>query len=465
MSCSLKSFADGTSLPVETLKAHGAAECRRLNTSAVNFPCLDERGDIVGGTACLAPPSASHAGRWDRSQSPPIFGLETLPAARSRGELVITENEIDALILHHHGVAAVAVTGAVSEADWTDRLTDLDRVFVLLSASLVVPDFVADMPTPLRERLMLIRATEHPSIRALHADSASDWQPAWASMLAGVLPWVEHDATERAVARAEARAKCEDLVTAPDILGKFAEALTASGFAGLTAMAQLLFLTVISRFLNRPVSAAVKGPSSAGKSFLVKSVLRFLPDDAFHAVTAMSDKALIYDAEPLKHRVLVVQEAAGLSTTATLMVRSLLSEGRIDYMTVMSIDGVLQSVRIVREGPTNLITTTTRVLLHRENETRMVSLTVADTPEQTRGVMQAIARGEGNDFDFAQWHSLQVFLSKGTRSWSCPTRMCWPTPPKSLPCGCGVISQPSSGWCTHTSYSTRRVASGTRRAG
>jgi hypothetical protein len=413
MSCTLKSFADETSLPIETLTAHGAAECRRLNTRAVDFPCLDERGEIVGGTACLAPPTINHGGRWDRSQSPPMFGLETLPAGRSHGEIVLTENEIEALILHHHGVAAVAVTGPTSEADWTDHLTDVDRVFILPSSSVAVPEFVANIPAPLCDALLLIRATEHPSIRALHADPECDWQPAWASMVAGVVPWREHDATERAIARAEARTKCEELVTSPDILAKFAEALTASGFAGLTAMAQLLFLIVISRFLNRPVSAAVKGPSSAGKSFLVKSVLRFLPDDAFHAVTAMTEKALIYDQEPLKHRVLLIQEAVGLGTTANLIVRSLLSEGRIDYKTVMSVNGVLQTVRIVREGPTSLITTTPRVLLHRENETRVVSLTVADTPEQTREVMQAIARGEGGDFDFAPWHNLQVFLSKG----------------------------------------------------
>ena len=50
-----------------------------------------------------------------------------------------------------------------------------------------------------------------------------------------------------------------------------------------------------------PFPIAVKGPSSGGKSFTVKSVLRFFPGEAFRALTAMSDRALAYSTEPLKH--------------------------------------------------------------------------------------------------------------------------------------------------------------------
>ena len=40
---------------------------------------------------------------------------------------------------------------------------------------------------------------------------------------------------------------------------------------------------------------------------------------------------------------------------------------------------------IEREGPTGLLVTTTAISLHAENETRLISIPVDDTPEQTGG--------------------------------------------------------------------------------
>ena len=72
--------------------------------------------------------------------------------------------------------------------------------------------------------------------------------------------------------------------------------------------------------------------------------------------------------------------------------------------------------RIEREGPTGLITTTTAVGLHPENETRLLSVNVTDTPEQTKQIMlaQANQQGRADNFDIAPWRALQQALrSKG----------------------------------------------------
>ncbi len=87
---------------------------------------------------------------------------------------------------------------------------------------------------------------------------------------------------------------------------------------------------------NRPVSVAVKGPSSGGKSFVVEKVLQFFPERAYYAYTAMSEKALVYDEEPLKHRMLALYEASGIGgEQSSYFIRSLLSEGRLLYKTVV----------------------------------------------------------------------------------------------------------------------------------
>jgi hypothetical protein len=81
-----------------------------------------------------------------------------------------------------------------------------------------------------------------------------------------------------------------------------------------TGKGKLAYLALTSRLLDRPVSIAVKGPSSGGKSFLVESTLKFFPPEAYYSLTAMSDRALAYSNEPLQHRFLVIYEAAGMAS-------------------------------------------------------------------------------------------------------------------------------------------------------
>ena len=124
----------------------------------------------------------------------------------------------------------------------------------------------------------------------------------------------------------------------------------------------------------------------------------------------MSERALAYGTEPLAHRFLVIFEAAGLEGDfASYLVRSLLSEGRIRYETVEKTDHGLQTRTVEREGPTGLIVTTTAVSLHPENETRMLSIPVTDTQEQTRRIFLALAEGKAA-FDTERWRAFQDWL-------------------------------------------------------
>jgi hypothetical protein len=205
---------------------------------------------------------------------------------------------------------------------------------------------------------------------------------------------------------------CKELASDPTLLDKFAADIEACGLSGETRNAKILYLALTSRWLQSPVSVVVKGPSSGGKSFLVKQALRFFPEAAYYELSAMSEKVLAYSTEPVSHRFIVVYEAAGMAgETATYLMRSLISEGRIRYETVEATKEGIRSRFINREGPTGLITTTTRISLHPENETRMLSLTVADTQAQTRSVYLALAASENRKApDLNKWHSLQKWI-------------------------------------------------------
>src|ERR687885_203915 len=51
--------------------------------------------------------------------------------------------------------------------------------------------------------------------------------------------------------------------------------------------------------------------------------------------------------------------------------------------------------------------------LQAENETRLLSFSIADTQEQTREVLAALAREAAEEPDLGPWHALQEWLEEG----------------------------------------------------
>jgi hypothetical protein len=208
-----------------------------------------------------------------------------------------------------------------------------------------------------------------------------------------------------------------DLMREPDILARFAEDVERAGLVGETNNAKILFLTLTSRLFDRPISVAIKGVSSGGKSFTVETVLGFVPPEAYIERTGLSERALAYSPEEFQHRHIVIYEAAGMNgDMASYLIRSLLSEGRLRYEFVDKTKDGLQSRLIEKEGPTGLITTTTLPALHPENETRLLSLGVIDTQDQTQHVMVAIAaedHDQDSGVDYDRWHAVQQLLAVG----------------------------------------------------
>lgn len=228
--------------------------------------------------------------------------------------------------------------------------------------------------------------------------------------------------TEPTVDPVEARERAKALVGLDDIPKRAARELAEMGVAGESAQLELLYLVLTSRVLDpplRPVSVVVKSLSAAGKSYLVDRSLQLFPARAFYFMTSMSERALVYDTEPLAHRMLVIAEATGMEgEMQQLIIRSLLSEGKLVYLYVDKDEkNQLKTFRAERAGPTGLILTTTRAAVHPENETRLLSLSVTESVEQTRAVFHATAKrvkGEGKAsaaHDLSQWHALQEWIS------------------------------------------------------
>jgi hypothetical protein len=209
-----------------------------------------------------------------------------------------------------------------------------------------------------------------------------------------------------------------------DLLAEAVGTVLKLGVTGETRIVKGTFLTAVSQVLAEPVSMVAKGASAGGKSYATRTTLRLFPDDDFYQVTAGSQRSLIYTDEEFSHKTIVMFEATALREVAekrdgdltAMIVRTLLSEGQLIYdVTERGDDGKMGTRRIVKKGPTNLIVTTTADNLHHENETRLLSLPVDESEEQTRAVMvkTALRRNQAEPAeppDLAPWHELFHWL-------------------------------------------------------
>jgi hypothetical protein len=175
----------------------------------------------------------------------------------------------------------------------------------------------------------------------------------------------------------------------PRLLWRVAKAITGRGVIGERPNAILVWLALLSQITDKPISIIVKGDSAGGKSFLVLQVLALFDSSDYIDLTSMSERALIYSERDFRHKTCVIFEAKGQENELlSYVIRTLISEGCIKYHTVESTPNGLRSREITKDGPINFVTTTTAPEIHAENETRIWSLLVDDSPKATRLVLK-----------------------------------------------------------------------------
>ena len=407
------------------------------STSLGPSDCLSSH--ITAGPQCVFPISGRRrrsdgfvsglkviAFAGSREANPASLALIVSPMRERREWWFWLRGNPTAIPLWFRGIPALGIPGAANWREERDasHLEGIETIYVVIEPDRggdAVRQWLSRSTIFHRVKLISLPAKD---LSALHLEDPDAFPQQLQLACQGAVAWTAIEANANAEERTEAWAKCSGLAGKPNILDEFASDLSRIGVVGERRAAKLLYLALTSRLLDRPVAVAVKGPSSGGKSFIVESTLKFFPDTAFYALTAMSDRALAYSNEPLKHRHLVIYEAAGMASEfATYLIRSLLSEGRVRYETVEKTTEGLGPRLIEREGPTGLIVTTTSLRLHPENETRMLSLTITDTPDQTAAVFRALAQESNRAaIDLTRWHALQTWLAGGSNEVVIPFR-------------------------------------------
>jgi hypothetical protein len=417
--CSLQAYAREKRLPVSFLQALGISEIQRNSVPALRIPYLDSQRNLVATRFRLSSHKTDDTTQrfaWKSGDKPCIYGLQTLPMIKKKGFVVLVEGESDCHTLWLHQVPALGLPGATGWNEERDagHFADIEKIYVVdegdAGADALLKRFAE---SSISGRIWVVSLGKFKDSSELFLARGHRFRRHLDRALKRARPLAQRVAAEHRERRRVAWSKCRQLATCENILSHFAEDLAAEGVVGESRTAKIVYLAVTSRILDRPVSVVVKGPSSGGKSYVTERTLKYFPPSAYYTLTAMSERALIYFDEPLIHRTLTIFEAAGLAgEMGTYLLRSLLSENELRYVTVERTPEGLKPRQIVRPGPTNLLLTTTAVKLHPENETRLLSIPVKDTRGQTRAILKALARPlrDGNR-DFSVWHSLQEWIA------------------------------------------------------
>jgi predicted transcriptional regulator len=420
----LEGYAEYVGLPAAYLKSLGLREIHYVDQKAVKMAYLDVAGDeiCVRFRVSLTGKPKIKTRKGDKHR---LYGLWSLGEMKERaGFVVLVEGESDCHVGWHHDVPVIGVPGAVGfQPEWAGDLDGFEKIYAIIEPDDAGETFWQRLAaTPeLRERLYRVDLKDAKDLRDLYKQDPDKFTERLQKALEGARHWMDIAESEALERSRKAWERCATLAGEESILERFYATLRDSGVAGERRTAMILYLALTSRQLDRPVSVAVKGPSSGGKSFLVERVTEYFPESAVYALTAMSEKTLAYSDEPIKHRFLILYEASGMGGDfQTYLIRSLLSEGRLRYETLEKTPEGIKPRLIEREGPTGLIVTTTMDRLHPENETRLLSLLVADTREQTKQVLRALADEDHRPPERDEWLALQEWLEGAVRRTTIP---------------------------------------------
>lgn len=161
--------------------------------------------------------------------------------------------------------------------------------------------------------------------------------------------------------------------------------LTTLGYVGEDLNKQLMYIAATSRKMDDPLSIMVLSQSSAGKSFLVDTVRKLIPEEDVINITSLSDQALNYLPEGgLIHKFLILGEAV-YSETIEHQIREMLSAHHLSRLVTLKDPktGKMVSQNRSNKVIVSAVMSSTNYKINPENASRCFVINTDESKEQT----------------------------------------------------------------------------------
>lgn len=189
---------------------------------------------------------------------------------------------------------------------------------------------------------------------------------------------------------ADEEAEAMELLKSPDLLERIVCDMGRLGYIGEAANKRLGYLIAVSRKLSSPLCGAIMSRAGAGKSSLMDALADMTPPEDLVRFTRITPQALYYaDPGGLRHKVVMSGEDEGL-LGSDYALRELISSKKIRLAVPLSDadSGKLRTVQYEVERPIALLFSTTKPAMHFENATRLIALSLDESPEQTGAILE-----------------------------------------------------------------------------
>ena len=177
----------------------------------------------------------------------------------------------------------------------------------------------------------------------------------------------------------------------PKLTERIVEDFRKCGLVGERATVLTAYLAAVSRKLTEPLAVLIVARSGAGKSALQDALCAFVPPEEAVRVTRLTGQALFYkDPYSLQRKVLLIAEDEG-AAQAVYSLRTLASDQRLSIAATRTDpqSGKLHTEHYEVYGPVVIVlTTTSPEVFDEETRSRFVQLTMDESHEQTRAILE-----------------------------------------------------------------------------
>jgi hypothetical protein len=179
------------------------------------------------------------------------------------------------------------------------------------------------------------------------------------------------------------------LLRDPRLFERIVEDMSELGYVGEDLNKQLVYLAASSRKLDDPISVLILSQSAAGKSYLVETVRRLMPEDEVVAVTSLSDQALNY-IDDLTHKFLILGEAVH-GEVVEHQIREMLSGKELSRLVTIKDPetGKMQSQVVRTPVIVSSVLSGTSHNINPENASRYFVVNADESREQTERIHEA----------------------------------------------------------------------------
>jgi hypothetical protein len=366
---------------------------------AVRIPFKDEAGRTLRYQWRLGlekGPGKDRRFRWDpEGQGVVPYGLEHLAAARSQGYIVLVEGATDTACLLQFGFPALGIPGVETwKKEWADYLSGL-KVYAWQESDKAGERFIGKLGKDI-PGLLIVKAppeAKDPCELAV-LRGREGFAERFTELLENAQPLASLPGNGRGPAETvspEVQEAAQELLKAPDLLGRLVAKTQEMGHVGEERNKKLLFLAIVARLFGDGQAIFVRGGSSGGKSFLVDTVLALFPEEMVYRLTNASMRALFWEKERLDYRIMLVRELRPVKDNEVFLgaLREALSSGVLDYRAAIAEGSRPVTVHIsVPARGLLVIFTDTGELSEPELENRGLTTYIDESEEQTGRVLE-----------------------------------------------------------------------------